>query len=403
MRVSTANTFDASIATLQRRQQQLQESQQRLTSGKRVERASDDPTGAARAERALAAEGRIDANQRALEASRNAMTLTEGALGDAAEILQQVREAMIAAGNATYSDPERRGLATKIEGLRNQLLSIANRPDGSGGYLFSGQGASEPPFLDQPGGVSYKGTAGAVYTGNLENYQLTVDGQQAWELARSGNGSFVTGTLPNSISGAAATSWINAGQVTDPSALTGANYEIRISGSGPGATYSVVDTGTGSTVQTATYVSGKAIEFDGMAMTITGDATDGDRFEVKPASASLKVFDVLDQAIADLRMGNRGATQIAQSNALTLRDVDAVFGNLQNVRTQVGEQLNNLDGSENRQSALKLYNQSERSAATDLDMIEGISNFQNQQSGYEAALKTYSMVQRLSLFQYINS
>ena len=77
MRLSTANLFDASIANLQRRQNALQDQQQQLTSGKRVALASDDPTGAARAERALASIGRVEANQRALEASRNSMTLAE--------------------------------------------------------------------------------------------------------------------------------------------------------------------------------------------------------------------------------------------------------------------------------------------------------------------------------------
>ncbi|MFS9669920.1 hypothetical protein, partial [Klebsiella pneumoniae] len=73
--------------------------------------ASDDPTGAARAERAQAAIGRVEANQRALEASRNSMTLSEAALGNANDLLQQVRESMVAAGNASYSDSERQGLA----------------------------------------------------------------------------------------------------------------------------------------------------------------------------------------------------------------------------------------------------------------------------------------------------
>jgi flagellar hook-associated protein 3 FlgL len=36
-------------------------------------------------------------------------------------------------------------------------------------------------------------------------------------------------------------------------------------------------------------------------------------------------------------------------------------------------------------------------------MVEAISNFQNQQSGYDAALKTYASVQRMSLFQYIQT
>jgi len=35
-------------------------------------------------------------------------------------------------------------------------------------------------------------------------------------------------------------------------------------------------------------------------------------------------------------------------------------------------------------------------------MVQGISDFQNQQTGYDAALKAYSMVQRLTLFQYLN-
>lgn len=52
MRISTANLYDTSIANLQRRQNTLQTQQQQLTSGKRVQHASDDPTAAARSERA---------------------------------------------------------------------------------------------------------------------------------------------------------------------------------------------------------------------------------------------------------------------------------------------------------------------------------------------------------------
>ena len=35
-------------------------------------------------------------------------------------------------------------------------------------------------------------------------------------------------------------------------------------------------------------------------------------------------------------------------------------------------------------------------------MVKAISEFQNQQSGYDAALKAYASVQRLSLFDYLN-
>ena len=56
MRISTANQYDATIDNIQRRQLGMSEAQTRLTSGKRVLRASDDPAAAARAERALAPE-----------------------------------------------------------------------------------------------------------------------------------------------------------------------------------------------------------------------------------------------------------------------------------------------------------------------------------------------------------
>ena len=36
-------------------------------------------------------------------------------------------------------------------------------------------------------------------------------------------------------------------------------------------------------------------------------------------------------------------------------------------------------------------------------MVHAISDFQAKQSGYDAALKSYAMVQRLSLFQYLNN
>ena len=36
-------------------------------------------------------------------------------------------------------------------------------------------------------------------------------------------------------------------------------------------------------------------------------------------------------------------------------------------------------------------------------MVQAISDFQKQQTGYQSALQTYSSVQRLSLFDYIKT
>ncbi|MBV8501802.1 MAG: flagellar hook-associated protein FlgL [Paucibacter sp.] len=401
MRLSTANLFDNTVATLQNRQSQLQRSQTQLTSGKRISQASDDPTGAAQAERSRATISRIDADNRALQASQNAMTLAESALGDASDILQQIRETIVQAGDGSYTDDERKALGAKVQDLRNQLFTIANRTDGAGSYLFAGQGSGGPPFLDQSGGVKYVGVPGINQTGVLAGYPLSVDGRQAWEQANSGNGSFVTAAGTNINTGDAPQGWIDSGNLLDPKALTGHNYTIQINGNSPAQTYVVTDNVTNTVVATDNYSSGKTIQFDGMSMTVSGSVVDGDQFTVQPSTANLHVFDVVDRAIADLNATGRTGPQVSQANNSDLRDLDAVMRNMQNVRSQVGETMNNLDNTQSRMASLKLNAQTEQSNAEDLDMVKGISDFQSQQTGYQAALQTYAMVQRMSLLQFI--
>ena len=68
---------------------------------------------------------------------------------------------------------------------------------------------------------------------------------------------------------------------------------------------------------------------------------------------------------------------------------------------RLGETLGSIDGAEGRIAESKLLATTERSAAEDVDMAQAVSEFQNRQTSYDAALKAYSMVQRLSLFEYL--
>ena len=307
MRINTAQSFDATISQLQKRQIAMSDAQQQLTSGKRVQRASDDPAAAARAERAMAAMARSEASMRGLDTSRSMTMFTEAALGDAGELLQQAREVMVGAGNGSYSDNDRKSLAAKLSGLRNDLLSVANRSDGNGRYLFSGQGSNVPPLVDGPGGVSYVGTIGQLQASAGEAATLSFDGDQTWLRA------------------------------PDPA--------------NPGGT--------------------------------------------------LSVFDVMDRLITELNTPGRSGADISQSVTTGLRDLDSVMGNLSSARSRAGEALVRADGIEERLSQAKLDAQTERSKAEDLDMVAAISDFQSKQTGYDAALRTYSIVQRMSLVDYL--
>jgi flagellar hook-associated protein 3 FlgL len=398
MRLSTSNTYGNALDSLVDRQSRLAGTQEQLTTGRRVNRASDDPAAAARSERALAAERRAGASQRAVDASNNAMTLTETALGDAGSLLQSAREALVAAGNATYSDTERKGVANQLADLREQLFAVANRTDAAGIQLFGGQGASRVPFVDVPGGVQYQGTAGPLQSASGEALPLTMDGNAIWMQARTGNGVFET-----RVAASTGSATIDAGQVTDPAQLTGSTYQLQFSVAGSTTTYSVLKDGLPTAQTNVAFTAGQAIQVDGMSATVKGQPANGDAFELAPSTPDLSVFKALDQAIADLKTPGRSPTQIAQANAFALTRVDAVLGQVTAGRSGIGATLNRVDSVTDRLAALKLSSQTERSNAEDLDMTQAISEFSNQQTGYEAALKAYSMVQRLSLFNYLNT
>ena len=307
MRISSAYAYDSAVGNLQRRQQALTESQEKLTSGKRVLKPSDDPVAAAAAERAMAAVTRSEAQMRALDVSRNAMQLSESALGHAGELVQQARDLLMGAGNGSYTDAERRTIADAIQGLRTDLLSVANRSDGAGRYLFGGQGADGPPLRDGPGGVSFNAAAGQLNAAAGDSSPLSIDGRSAWL------------------------------QAPDPSS--------------PGST--------------------------------------------------LSIFDVMDRVVAELRTPGRTSADVALTVSEGLGDFDAGAENLSAWRARTGESLRRIDSIGERLSQTKLDAQRDQSDAEDLDMVQAISDFQNQQTGYDAALKTYSIVQQMSLLQYL--
>ena len=299
LRISTHLAYTTGVDTLQKRQRDMSDAQARLTSGKRVEKASDDPTAAARAERAMAAAARADANQRALDASRNNMVQAEAALGDADELMQQAREMVVSAGNASFDDSQRAAVVQRLAGLRAQLLQVANRGDGTGGYLFGQQDPVTPPFADVAGTVQATGPSALRYTASDESLPLNRDGNATWMTAPSGNGVFET--RATSTGGGA---FVDAGRAAQGLPIT-STYDVRFNVSGGTTTYDLFKDG----VPTATaqpWASGQAIDLEpgrGLAFTVSGKPVDGETFQAVPSQPTLTVFDALDKAINVLGTG----------------------------------------------------------------------------------------------------
>lgn len=400
-RLSTANQFDNALRNLSQRQSALSNLQENLTSGKRVVRASDDPVAAAQAERALTRIKRNDADSRALDMQRNTMALAESTLGEAGDAMQAFRELVVSAGNGTHTQTERDAILQQLVSLREQIMGYANRKDSNGLPLFQGLGSAQTPFGGVPASFNFSGLPGQHASGNIEIAKV-LDGDAAWMSVPTGNGVFEV-SLGAGNTGKA---WTDVGQVTDPSALTGHNYSIQFSVVGGVTTYDVIDNDSVSTVLTGQpYTPPTTIAFDGLQLKVSGVPADNDRFDLGPSQNS-NVFQVLEDAIGAIRNAGKldGSTSYGSlTHGITrgLAEIDAAMNRLQTSRGLAGDLLNRADRIEGELDTRNVQLEDDRSRAEDLDMIKGVSDFQNQQVGYEAALKSYSMTQKLSLFNFI--
>ena len=396
MRTGTANTYDNALQQLFQRQSELAAQQEKLTSGKRVNRASDDPQAAAQAERAMVKISRVETDQRALEVQRGALASAESTLGDATDLVRSVRDLVIQAGNAGNLPADRSILAKKMSDLRDQLLTLANRSDSNGVPLFGGLGSSSAPFADVPAGVQYQAIAGQRAT-TATALPGAMNGQAIWMDVKSGNGTFEVGLNPAN-TGAA---WTDAGTVTAPGALTGNNYSVTFNVVNGVTTYAVVNTTTSATVASGQpYTDGAPIQFDGVSVVVHGQPASADSVTLAP-SAQTNIFKVLDDAIRGVD-NQPGGNRMSQTVALALKQLDSGLDKLQAARSQAGVWLNRADSITSAQEARTIALEDDKSRAVNLDMVKGISDFKLLDTGYQAALQSYAQIQKLSLFNFIN-
>lgn len=405
MRLGSANTYDNALQNIYARQNELATQQEKLTSGKNINRVSDDPTGAAQAERAMTRITRVATEQRALELQRNSITMAESTLGDATSTVQDLRELVVSAGNGGFNARDRATIAQKMMGLRDQLFAQANRTDTNGIPLFGGLGGPSAPFTDVPGGVTFNGIAGQRASTEI-SVPGAMNGQAIWMNVPSGNGSFNV-ALPElpSVQNTG-TLWTDPGQVVSPTALTGDDYSVEFSVAAGVTTYNVFNdtldpTHTGVPLLAAQpYTAGQTIAFDGMSFVAHGAPSNTDKVLIS-GSTPIDIFQIIDDAITGID-GAASDNKLSQSLALALKQIDAGMDRIQAARGQAGHWLNQADSIESTQSGRTVQLSADKSRAEDLDMVKGISDFSKFQTGYQAALQSYAQVQKLSLFNYIS-
>jgi flagellar hook-associated protein 3 FlgL len=163
MRITAGMNQRHVLADLQRVQQRLSDAQSQVSSGKRVEKPSDDPLAAERAARLQADLDSTAAYSDTVAESKSWLDATDSALSSLTDVVQRVRELTVQAANGATSDTGRQAIKAQVDQLIKQAKSTLNDAY-DGRYLFSGTKTDTPPYdVDTvPYDDSYKGDSGAI-------------------------------------------------------------------------------------------------------------------------------------------------------------------------------------------------------------------------------------------------
>ena len=115
----------------------LNRSLERLSSGLRINRAADDAAGLAIAEGFRAVVRGTQVAQRNAQDGVSLVQTAEGALSEATNILQRIRELSVQAANGTQSTANRQALDSEVQQLLSQIDDIALDTEFNGLFILS--------------------------------------------------------------------------------------------------------------------------------------------------------------------------------------------------------------------------------------------------------------------------
>lgn len=157
MRIGTQSFYRSATATVQRLQREMGRITDALSSGKRLQRPSDDPVAAALIARTHTDLAATQARQQLLDGGIRMCREADAALGQITDSLFSVAEEAARALQPTAQNSTARATSAEvIRSLAHTVLAAANARSGER-YLFAGFQDRRPPFEETPGGALYRG------------------------------------------------------------------------------------------------------------------------------------------------------------------------------------------------------------------------------------------------------
>jgi flagellar hook-associated protein 3 FlgL len=134
--------------------QQLSNTQEQLSSGKKISKPSDDPVIATQGIAYRTDVSQVDQYTRNIDTANQWADSSDSALNEANQVIQRVRELTVQASSNTETTDDRKAIKAEVDQLTQQLATIANTQVGEK-FIFNGTNtATKPATINTDGTVS---------------------------------------------------------------------------------------------------------------------------------------------------------------------------------------------------------------------------------------------------------
>ena len=177
MRVPLNSAIRDAQAQLGRAEQQIANRTRELSTGRRLNTLSDDPSSSVGAIISRAHVGRIDSYVRATDSVEARLNIVDSVMSDTVTQLTAGLTAVIGARGSEVPPGAREAYAIQLEGIRDTILSAVNTQF-NGTYLFSGAASTTEPYTKTAGVVS-------GYQGSTTSVEIDIDHSTAVQVSRN--------------------------------------------------------------------------------------------------------------------------------------------------------------------------------------------------------------------------
>jgi len=175
MRTTFNSSFIISSSDLARTAEDLAKRQAEVSSGRRINKPSDDPSASSGAIHEHAEMAALDRYAQTADTANGRLSILDSVLSDMLNQLTTAKTTILNARGTNVTDTQRGALADQLTGLRDALLADYGTSF-NGNYLFSGQAATTAPYSKNSSGAvsSYAGTATTLSVDVDRNTSVTV-------------------------------------------------------------------------------------------------------------------------------------------------------------------------------------------------------------------------------------